>query len=91
MQIPGRFTDTQCGFKLYKGDIGRRLYDECTTDGFTFDVEIILKALKKGYRIAEFPIEWQSDRDTRVKFFQMSGRLFPELLRIKKEIAKIPL
>jgi len=89
MQIPGRFTDTQCGFKLYKGDIGRELYRECITDGFTFDVEIILRALKKGYRIIEFPIEWHSDRDTRVRFFEMTGRLFPELLRIKREIAKI--
>ncbi len=45
MKIPAEFTDTQCGFKIYRGNIARYLDGECITDGFTFDIEIIMRAL----------------------------------------------
>ena len=87
MNIPSYLTDTQCGFKIYKGDIGRELYAECVCDGCMFDVEIILRALKKRQIIAEFPIEWRNDRDTRVRAMQTSGKVFSELMTIKKVLA----
>lgn len=79
-----RFTDTQCGFKIYKGDFARTLYAECRTDGFSFDVEVLLRALKKGYRVCEFPIEWRSDPDSRVLPLRMARKVFSELIQIKK-------
>jgi len=66
MGIPKRFTDTQCGFKMYNGKIAKELYAACITDGFTFDVEILLRALKGGYKVVEFPIEWTADPDSRL-------------------------
>jgi dolichyl-phosphate beta-glucosyltransferase len=64
--VPRELTDTQCGFKIYKGDVARLLYGECVSDGFMFDIEIILRAIKRGYRIAEFPVEWTCDLDSRL-------------------------
>jgi dolichyl-phosphate beta-glucosyltransferase len=52
----GNLTDTQCGFKIYRGDIARELYAQSNIDGFMFDIEIILLALKKGYSICEFAV-----------------------------------
>lgn len=66
LRIPAKLTDTQCGFKIYKGDVARKLYAECLIDGFLFDIEIIVRALKHGYRINEFPIEWTADLDSRL-------------------------
>lgn len=66
LQLPAHLTDTQCGFKLFKGNIGRELFTLCQNDGFLFDLEIILLALLKNYRIEEFPIQWQCDRDSRL-------------------------
>ena len=57
LKLPSELTDTQCGFKIYKGDVARLLYKSCITDGFMFDIEIILRAVKSGYRIKEFPVE----------------------------------
>src|SRR5207253_7095846 len=48
--LPYRLTDTQCGFKMYKGDVGRTLYAACKTEGFLFDLEIIIRAGKAGHR-----------------------------------------
>jgi dolichyl-phosphate beta-glucosyltransferase len=88
MGVPGRITDTQCGFKMYVGDAARELYGECITDGFMFDAEIILRALRKGYRIREFPVQWYHDRDSRLRPFQTAFRMLLELWRIRKALAK---
>ena len=87
MKVPAEFTDTQCGFKIYKGDVARHLYGECITDGFTFDIEIIMRAQKEGYRIKEFPIDWTCDRDTRLSPTRSSFRVLCELLAIRRALA----
>ena len=86
MGVPGRLTDTQCGFKIYRGDVGRELYAACRTDGFMFDLEVLLRALQKGYRVTEFPVEWRCDRDSRLKPARGAGHTFKELRRIKRDL-----
>lgn len=87
MKIPKEFTDTQCGFKIYKGDAARKLYYECSTDGFGFDIEIIMRAQKEGYRIKEFPIDWTCDRDSRLSPTRSFWSILLELAAIKRTIA----
>ncbi len=86
MKIPAEFTDTQCGFKIYKGEVARHLYGECITDGFTFDIEIIMRAQKEGYRIKEFPIDWTCDRDSRLSPTRSSFHVLSELLAIRRAL-----
>ncbi len=88
MKIPAEFTDTQCGFKIYKGDVARQLYGQCITDGFAFDIEIIMRAQKAGYRIKEFPIDWTCDRDSRLSPTRSSWRVLSELITIRRVMAK---
>ena len=88
MKIPAEFTDTQCGFKIYRGDVARHLYGECITDGFTFDIEIIMRAQKEGYHIKEFPIDWTCDPDSRLSPTRSSWRVLSELLKIRRVLAK---
>lgn len=86
MKIPAEFTDTQCGFKMYKGDVARHLYGEAITDGFSFDIEIIMRAQKEGYRIREFPIDWTCDRDSRLSPTRSSWHVLSELLKIRRTL-----
>jgi dolichyl-phosphate beta-glucosyltransferase len=88
MKIPAEFTDTQCGFKIYKGDVARHLYAEAVTDGFTFDIEIIMRAQREGYRIKEFPIDWTCDRDSRLSPTRSSWRVLSELLAIRRIMSR---
>ena len=89
MKIPAEFTDTQCGFKIYKGDVARHLYGECVTDGFVFDIEVIMRALKEGYRIREFPIDWTCDPDSRLSPSRSSWRILTELLNVRRIMNKV--
>jgi len=84
MKIPAELTDTQCGFKIYRGDVARHLYSECVTDGFAFDIEIIMRAQKEGYRIKEFPIDWTCDTDSRLSPTRSFRRVLNELRTIRR-------
>jgi len=84
--LPYRLSDTQCGFKIYQGDLARKLYSECLTDGFLFDLEIILRAKKAGARIAEFPVTWSCDPDSRLRPGKTAIRTILELRSIKKSV-----
>ncbi len=88
MKIPSELTDTQCGFKMYKGDVARDLYGKGITDGFAFDIEIIKRAQKEGYKIKEFPINWTCDRDSRLSPARSSRYVLSELMNIKRAIAE---
>ena len=74
--------DTQCGFKLFRQDVARKLFDIQRTDGFMFDVEIVLNAKQHGYRLKEFPVRWSSDPDSRFKPIQGTIRQTIQILRI---------
>lgn len=88
LKIPKELADTQCGFKIYKGDIARHLYNQCQSDGFVFDIEIIMLALKEGYRIKEFPINWTCDPDTRLSPSRSSWQIMKDLMKIRKTMTK---
>jgi len=86
--VPREFTDTQCGFKIYKGDVARELYSQCVTDGFLFDIEIILRAIRKGYRIGEFPVRWACDRDTRLSVTRTPWPVLSELRALRRAMTR---
>jgi len=88
MRIPPELTDTQCGFKIYKGDIARQLYGQCISDGFMFDVEVILWAQKQGYKIQEFPIEWTCDLDSRLSVTRTPWPVLSELRAIRRALSE---
>jgi dolichyl-phosphate beta-glucosyltransferase len=85
--VPRALTDTQCGFKVYRGEVARELYRQCVTDGFMFDIEIILRAGKKGYRIGEFPVQWVCDRDSRLSVTRTPWPVLAELWALKRAMA----
>jgi len=88
LHVPRGLTDTQCGFKIYKGDIARHLYTDCVTDGFMFDIEIILRAVDEGLRIAEFPVEWVCDPDSRLSVTRTPWPVLSELRTLRRAIKR---
>ena len=80
--LPGIW-DTQCGFKLFRGAVARGLFAELETDGFAFDVEILHRARRAGYRIREVPVRWINSGASKVSPVQASAEMLRDLLRIR--------
>ena len=88
LNIPSEMTDTQCGFKIYKGEVARELFPQLKVTGFLFEIEFILLALKKDYKILEFPITWSCDRDSRLSVKKSSRSIISEFIELLKEFRK---
>jgi putative flippase GtrA len=67
LALRGRFSDAQCGFKALRRDAADRLLPLVEDDQWFFDTELLVTAQRLGLRIAEVPVEWVDDPDSRVK------------------------
>jgi len=86
--VIGGFDDTQCGFKLFRGDCARRLFGKATVNRFAYDVEILALAMKNGCRIREVPVTWVNSPESKVNPLTDSARMFFDLLKIRRKIKK---
>lgn len=77
-----RFKDTQCGFKLFSQRAARDIFPNLTVQRWMFDVEVLILARKMGYDIAEVPITWINNDESRVKLSH-TPNIFRELLHIR--------
>jgi dolichyl-phosphate beta-glucosyltransferase len=81
--LPRWVSDSQCGFKVYRGEVARELYSGLISSGFLFELEIILKAVRRGFRIEEFPVEWTCDLDSRLRPGAQAKSVAKELFKIR--------
>jgi dolichyl-phosphate beta-glucosyltransferase len=79
-RIPWR--DTQCGFKLFRLETTRRLFEAQQIEGFAFDAEICVRAWRLGLRLAEVPVSWSNDPATHVRLGRSSLRMALDIPRI---------
>jgi glycosyltransferase involved in cell wall biosynthesis len=64
--LNARFSDAQCGFKAVRADVAQRLLPWVADTGWFFDTELLVLALRGGFRIHEVPVDWVEDPDSRV-------------------------
>jgi len=75
--------DTQCGFKLFRGPVAHDLFSRMRMTGFSFDVEVLLMAQRRGYRIAEVPVNWVHQPGSKVRILRDSLLMSRDLLAIR--------
>jgi dolichyl-phosphate beta-glucosyltransferase len=80
--LPG-IHDTQCGFKCFARQAARELFAAQTLDDFTFDVELLFLARRRGYRVVEVPIHWRFQGDSTVHPLSDSLRMAAGVWRVR--------
>lgn len=84
LRIP--FRDTQCGFKLFRREAARAVFQRARTNGFAFDVEALLLALQLGYVVRELPVRWVNDPESRVTLWRHPAQMLADLWRIRRSL-----
>lgn len=74
--------DTQCGFKLFPGNLARALAAAQRLDGFAFDVEFLLLAVSWGFDVKEVAVRWNHVEASRVMAGKHSMEMFRDTLRL---------
>jgi putative flippase GtrA len=64
--LRARFSDAQCGFKAMRTEAARVLLPHVKDTAWFFDTELLVLAERSGMRIAEVPVDWVDDPDSRV-------------------------
>ena len=80
--LPGIW-DTQCGFKLFRGDVAHPVFAGLTTDGFGYDPEVLYLAKRRGVKIAEVPVVWRHSAPTKVLPIRSSIDMFKHVVRVR--------
>jgi len=80
--------DSQCGFKCFRGPVAEDLFRSLRTDGFGFDVELLLLAQRRGYRIAEVAVNWADQPGSKVKVLTDGPRMVGQILRVRAALAR---
>jgi len=78
------FRDTQCGFKMFRREAAYQLFSLLKTKGFSFDVEILLRARISGYRVKEVPVVWSNSKESKVVLWRDPWRMLKELILIRR-------
>ncbi|MEI6082995.1 MAG: dolichyl-phosphate beta-glucosyltransferase [Verrucomicrobiota bacterium] len=77
--------DTQCGFKCMTRAVAQKVFSQVTSNTAIFDIEMLVVATREGYRIAEVPVHWVHDPDTRIPYnLRRALGIWGELFRINK-------
>ncbi len=85
--LPGLW-DTQCGFKLFRGDLARSVFADLRTDGFGYDPEALFLAKRRGEKIAEVPVVWRHSAPTKVAPIRHSLDMFRDVVRTRFRSAR---
>jgi dolichyl-phosphate beta-glucosyltransferase len=78
--------DSQCGFKGFKAAAARSIFSGLAARGYAFDIEVLLKARRLGYRLVEVPVHWKNHPDSRVRVWRDWPRVLRELWLIHREL-----
>jgi glycosyltransferase involved in cell wall biosynthesis len=81
LRIP--FVDTQCGFKAFRMDRARILFEQQRVERFGFDPELLYLARHHGLRAVEIPVRWAHDPHTKVNVYRDSLLMLLELFSIR--------
>jgi dolichyl-phosphate beta-glucosyltransferase len=76
-------TDSQCGFKFFSRRAALELFSKQKVDGYMFDVEVLLMARRGGLRIAEVPVRWSDDADSRLDLLSSNARSLLDLVKLR--------
>ena len=75
--------DTQCGFKLFRTDLAKKIVKLQTFERFSFDVEVLFIAKKMGCKIKEAPVVWIDKEGSKVSPVKDAFKMLIDLFRIR--------
>jgi len=77
------FVDTQCGFKAFRRERCRIIFEQQTIERFGFDPELLYLARHHGLSIKEIPVRWAHSPATKVSMMRDSLQMFLDVFVIR--------
>ncbi len=81
-----KYSDSQCGFKGYRGEAARRIFRNCEVNRFAFDLEATMIAQRLGYKIGEMGVKVINHRESKVNVLRDTPKMLADVRRMKKNV-----
>ncbi|HEY1727958.1 MAG TPA: glycosyltransferase [Candidatus Baltobacteraceae bacterium] len=78
-----RFTDTQCGAKVFRTASIRDVLPYVETSNFAFDVDLLFAMKNAGMNVREVPTVWRDVEGSRLNLVPASARMFAAIVRLR--------
>jgi hypothetical protein len=82
--------DHQCGFKAFSREAFDVLSAQVEDDHWFWDTEMLVRAQREGFRVAEFPVEWTPKGDTKVDLVRDVFGMGSQIIRTWWQLAVRP-
>jgi glycosyltransferase involved in cell wall biosynthesis len=87
--LPIPVMDTQCGCKAFTREAAEKLFrTELQFEGFGFDLEILMHALKLGLKTKEVGIKWIDKHGSKVNIVRDSFKMIKAVYKIRQKSIK---
>lgn len=80
------YSDAQCGFKAISRSAVQTLVPQVQDQSWFFDTELLTLAEKQGFRIADIPVTWNEDDDSRVKILRTAWDDIKGIWRLRRTL-----
>lgn len=84
-----KFSDAQCGFKAMSRAAVQAIVPQVRDESWFFDTEMLTLAEKQGLRIADIPVEWNEDDDSRVKILRTAWDDIKGIWRVRRTLRQV--
>jgi dolichyl-phosphate beta-glucosyltransferase len=81
--LPG-LNDTQCGFKCFSASTTKDLFQQQTLSGWSFDIELLYIARRRGLTIVEIPIPLIFHQESKVNPFRDALKFLLDIKKIRQ-------
>jgi dolichyl-phosphate beta-glucosyltransferase len=85
--VTGGIYDTQCGFKVFRGDVASEIFRLARIDGFAIDVELIYLVLKHRLDMKRIPVQLLRNAPSSVRVIRDSLRAVRDIASIRFNLA----
>jgi dolichyl-phosphate beta-glucosyltransferase len=80
--LPG-IRDSQCGLKAFTATAATACFEPLRTMRFGFDAEVLVRARRLGWSVAEVPVRWHHVEESRVNGGRDAARMLLDLLALR--------
>jgi dolichyl-phosphate beta-glucosyltransferase len=77
------FVDTQCGFKAFRRERSKVIFEQQRIERFGFDPELLFLARIHGLKAVEIPVRWAHSPATKVDMLRDSVQMFLDVFTIR--------
>ncbi|QZY00096.1 flippase-like domain-containing protein [Halobaculum rubrum] len=82
--------DHQCGFKALSREAFEELHDAVEDDHWFWDTELLVRAQRRGLRVAEFPVDWEPKGDSKVDLVRDVFGMGSQVVRLWWQLSVSP-